>query len=187
MLDALREYELNEWEQEKDQVEEKQRFEITSLDSLNWAFRKLAAFKAKEAEIIELAKAERERIDMWEEQQKASIKSEMEFFEGLIYQYHAKILRDDPKAKTLSTPYGKSKARKTKEQPEKADESAILKHVLDNDMEEYTKKSLKWADFKKSLKIVETGNNKYVVDENGQVVPGVTIKPEEIKYSVEVE
>jgi thioesterase domain-containing protein len=186
-MNLLQANELNDWKQEKEQVEEKKHFEITGLDSLNWAFRKLAAFKAKEAEITELAKKERERIDFWEAEQKKTIQAEVEFFESLINQYHAKVLQEDPKAKTLSTPYGKSKARKSKAQPDKTNEKEILQHVLDNNMEEYIKPSLKWADLKKSLRIVEVDGKQVAVDENGQVVPGVTIKPEEIKYSVEVE
>jgi hypothetical protein len=184
-MNSLQEFELNEWEMERD--EEKQRFQITGIDSLNWTFRKLAAYKAKENEITELAKAERERIDRWEEEQKKSIQQNIEFFEQLIHEYHAKVLQDDPKAKTLSTPYGKSKARKSKAQPEKADEKAILQHVIDNKMDEYIKTSLKWADLKKTLQVAEVNGKQVVVDENGQIVPGVEVKPETITYKTEVE
>ena len=183
-MNSLQEFELNEWEMERD--EEKQRFQITGIDSLNWAFRKLSAYKAKENEITELAKAERERIDRWEEEQKKSIQQNIEFFEGLINQYHAKVLAEDPKAKTISTPYGASKARAIKAQPKKADEKAILQHVVENGMDEYIKPTLKWADLKKSLKIADLNGKLVVVDETGQAVPGIEIEPEQIKYSLEV-
>jgi 2-hydroxy-3-keto-5-methylthiopentenyl-1-phosphate phosphatase len=92
----------------------------------------------------------------------------------------------DPKAKTISTPYGKSKSRKTKEAPEKENEAEILQHVIENGMDDYIKNSLKWADFKKAVKIVEISGEKVVIDENGAIVPGMTVKPESISYSVEV-
>jgi len=183
-MNVLQEFELQELE---NQEELKQRFQITGIDSLNWAFRKLAAYKAKENEITELAKAERERIDRWEEEQKKSIQQNIEFFEQLIHEYHAKVLQDDPKAKTLSTPYGKSKARKTKAQPEKANENLLLQHVKENGMTEFIKESVKWGDLKKTLKVVEVNGQQVVIDGNGQVIPGVVVKPESITYSVEVE
>lgn len=179
-MNQLQAHELENW---NGQEEERQGFQITGMDSLNWAFRKLAAIKAKEAEIINLAKAEKERIEHWEATEKASLNNDIEFFEGLINQYHAQVLKEDPKAKTLSTPYGKSKSRASKAQPDKADEATILNYIEENGMTEYIKPSLKWADFKKSLKIA--GDK--IVDENGQVVPGVAIKPESITYKVEVE
>jgi hypothetical protein len=183
-MNVLQEFELQELE---NQEELKQRFQITGIDSLNWAFRKLSAYKAKAAEVEQLAKAERERIDRWEEEQKKSIQQNIEFFEQLIQEYHAKVLQEDPKVKTLSTPYGKSKARKTKAQPEKADENLLLQHVKENGMTEFIKESIKWGDLKKTLQVVEVNGKQVVIDENGQVVPRVVVKPESITYSVEVE
>jgi Bacteriophage Mu Gam like protein. len=182
-MNLLEMYEIEEVEKQ----EGKPRFEITDLNSLNWAFRKLKAYKAKEKEIEEVAQNERDRIDAWEEEEKKKIQDSIKFFQGLINEYHMKLLAEDPKAKTLSTPYGKSKARTVKAQPEKADENAILQHVLNNGMDEYIKPTLKWGEFKKNLKLVEVDGKKVVVDENGQIVPGVIVKPEETKFTVEVE
>ena len=92
----------------------------------------------------------------------------------------------DPKQKTISTPYGKSKTRKSKEAPDKANEELLLDYVIQNDLAEFIKNSVKWADLKKTLKIVQIGDEKVVVDGDGQIVPGVTVKPESISYSVEV-
>ncbi|TYS14301.1 hypothetical protein FZC78_19305 [Rossellomorea vietnamensis] len=164
-----------------------QRFEITDIDSLNWAFRKMSALKAKEKEIQRLADSERDRISSWEHKETAPIKSSLEHFETLIAQYHAKQLQEDPKAKTISTPYGKSKTRKSKETPEKQNEDQLLQHVMESELFEYVKQSLKWGDFKKNLKIVEIAGDKVVVDDTGQIVPGVYVKPESVSYSVEVE
>ncbi|MES1047208.1 hypothetical protein FOA22_22400 [Heyndrickxia oleronia] len=183
-MNALQQNELLEIDEIESQ--EQTQFEITDLDSLNWAFRKLSALKSKEKEIRQLANVERDRIDQWEKSELSTIENSTSFFESLIQQYHAKQLAEDPKVKTISTPYGKSKTRKSKEAPEKANEDELLEYVLENEMLDFIKNSVKWSDFKKTLKIVEISGEKVVVDENGQLVKGVTVKPESISYSVEV-
>lgn len=184
-MNRLEELELEELENL--QEEEKKRFEITDLGSLNWAFRKLKAYKTKEQEITDLAKEERDRIDYWERKEKKSIQDGINFFEMLISQYHAKELAKDPKVKTISTPYGKSKSRRAKEQVTKLNEKEILQYVIENEMNDYIKPTLKWADLKKSLNIATMEGKKVVVDENGQIIVGVGIEPEQIKYTVEAD
>ncbi|MBP1083481.1 host-nuclease inhibitor Gam family protein [Bacillus capparidis] len=184
-MNPLQDFELNEISNGEMQQDRPQ-FEITDMNSLNWVFRKIAALKTKEKDIRALAETERQRIAEWEASETSSITDSLSFFEGLVSGFHAKQLDTDPKAKTLSTPYGKSKSRKSKEAPEKSDEGAILQHVIENGMDNYIKNSVKWADLKKSLKIVEISGEKVVVDENGQLIPGISIKPESISYSVEV-
>lgn len=182
-MNSLQQIELMEVEEIQSQ---EIKFEITDLNSLNWSFRKLAALKSKEKEIKQLADIERDRIADWERGELSTISNSLDFFENMISIYHAKQLAEDAKVKTISTPYGKSKSRKSKEAPEKENESAILQHVIENGMDDYIKNSLKWSDFKKAIKIVEVSGEKVVVDENGQLVPGMTVKPESISYSVEV-
>lgn len=184
-MNELQQAELQEWE--KQPVEERQHFEITNMESLTWAFRKLAAYKAKEAEIAKIAQQERQRIDDWEAEQKKSIRGDMEFFEGLIQRYHAKQLAENPKAKTLSTPFGKSKSRTSKPAPEKQDENQLIEYVIENDMTEFIKQSIKWSDLKKNLKVAEISGELVVVDTStGLIVPGVTVKPGSTTFTVEV-
>jgi sulfur carrier protein ThiS len=182
-MNSLQQIELMEVEEIESQ---ETNFEITDINSLNWAFRKLTALKSKEKEIKQLANVERDRIAEWEKGELSSVTNSVSFFESLITLYHAKQLAEDPKAKTISTPYGKSKTRKSKETPDKANEDVILQYVIENEMDEFIKNSVKWADLKKSLKIVEISGEKVVVDENGQIVPGVIVKPESTSYFVEV-
>ena len=185
-MNTLQDLELMEVEDINSLQPEDNRFEITDINSLNWAFRKVAALQSKAKEIKQLADVERERIESWERSELKSIDASLNFFESLVTQYHQKQLAEDPKAKTISTPYGKSKTRKTKEQPEKANEELVLQYVIENNLDEYIKNSVKWADLKKDLKIVEISGEKVVVDSNGQIVPGITVKPESISYSLEV-
>lgn len=186
LVNPLQELELLDVEEISLNDSEQSKFEITDINSLNWVFRKVSALKAKEKEIKQLADVERERIAAWEKTELSTITNSLEFFQNMVAQYHAKQLEKDPKAKTISTPYGKSKTRKTKEAPEKQDEEQILQYVIENEMVDYIKNSVKWAELKKSLRIAEISGEKVVVDANGQLVPGVTVKPESISFSLEV-
>ncbi|MGR6911784.1 host-nuclease inhibitor Gam family protein [Bacillus sp. BSL6] len=182
-MNALQQNELMEVDQLQDA---EQQFEITDINGLNWAFRKLSALKSKEKEINQLANVERDRIAEWEKGELISVHNSITFFESHIQRYHAEQLAVDPKQKTISTPYGKSKTRKSKETPDKGDEALLLDYVIQNDLAEFIKNSVKWADLKKTLKIVQIGDEKVIVDGDGQLVPGVSVKPETITYSVEV-
>lgn len=183
-MNALQQLELVDVEGA--QPEQETRFEITDINSLNWVFRKISAIKEKEAEIKSLADAEKQRITDWENQELLAIHSNLNYFESLISQYHAKQLESDPKAKTISTPYGKSKSRATKPQPKQVDKEALLAHVKEAGMTEFIKEEVKWGDLKKSLHIHEVDGNPVVIDDNGQVIPGVGIEPAAITFKVEV-
>ncbi|BDH62342.1 phage protein [Lysinibacillus sp. PLM2] len=173
--------------QEVEEIQQYQQFQITDLDSLNWALRKVHAYNAQLKEIQTVANAERQRIDSWEQRESKGINESIEFFHNLIADYHAKVLAEDPKKKTLSTPYGKSKSTTSKAQPDKADEEQLIKFVEDNQLPFVEKvPKLKWAELKKTLQIVEVDGVQKVVDENGQVVPGVTVKPQTTTFKVEI-
>jgi len=182
-MNSLQAIELMEVDELQDA---EQQFEITDINQLNWAFRKISALKAKEKQVTTLANVERDRIEQWEKSELIPIHNSMSFFESHIQRYHAEQLAVDPKQKTISTPYGKSKTRKSKEALEQADKEQLLNYAIENDLAEFIKNEVKWVDIKKTFQIVEISGEKAVVDENGQLVPGVTVKPESISYSVEV-
>ncbi len=182
-MNSLQAIELAEVDELQD---EEQQFEITDMNGLNWAFRKITALKAQQKEITTLANVERDRITEWEKSELNPIHNSILFFETHIQRYHAEQLAVDPKQKTISTPYGKSKTRKSSEAPEQKDKAQVLQYAIENEMDDCLKTEVKWADLKKKIKIVEISGEKVIVDEDGQIVPGVTVKPESISYSVEV-
>lgn len=166
--------------------EEKEPFRIVDLSTLNWTFKQLSNLQQKENEIRSFAKAERDKLNEWEKKELDPIENQKEYFDHLIQSYHFEKLREDPKAKTLSTPYGSSKSRASKAAPEQADKESLLSYIQENNMRDYIKEDVKWGDFKKTLTVAELEGAPVVVDENGQVVPGVVVKPEAINYSVEI-
>lgn len=166
--------------------EEKEAFHIQDMSQLDWAFKTLSEIVGQDNEIKQRADAQRDQINRWEQSERQKLESDMNYFEGLIRVYHQEQLALNPKAKTLSTPFGASKTRTSKEAPEQADKKAVLQYVLDNQMDDYLKHEVKWEDLKKSLKIAEVNGKKVAVDENGAIVEGITIKPETINYTVDI-
>lgn len=186
-MNKLQEQEL--FELEEQQQEERKVFVITDLNGLNWAFRKMSAIQAKQNEVKQLAQAERLRIDAWEKKECAAFESDLAFFTQKITEYHASVLAQDPKAKSIKTPYGVAKSTTSKAAPEKVDEAALIEYVKTNELtfvEVETKEKLLWGELKKTLKVVESDGVLKVVDADGQVVPGVFVKPETVSFKVEV-
>ena len=171
---------------ENENLPEKERFEITDLSSLSWVMREILHPLKKEVEQVKhLEKLEIERIKEWAEKETRAPLQEMQYWEQRIADYHLSILEQDPKQRTLSTPYGKSRTRRSAAQPDKADDEKLLTYAKSNQLNDLIKveESVKWGDLKKKLKVV--GNN--VVDENGEVVPGVVVKPETVTTKLELE
>lgn len=167
------------------EAEEKERFEITDIASLTWVMREiLSPLKTKIGQVKSLQAAENIRIEKWAMEETRGPLNEIAYWEQRITDYHLDLLRTDPKQKTLSTPYGKSKTTTSKASPEKADEDKLLAYAKENELTDLinVKESIKWGDLKKTLKVV--GNN--VVDANGEIVDGAVVKPETITCKVEV-
>lgn len=87
------------------EAQEREAFEITDLDSANWALRKMAALNVKLDEVKGLADRERDRIGQWEVQETKQINNSIDYFRGLLVKFYTKKRSEDPKFK-LSTPYG---------------------------------------------------------------------------------
>ncbi|MGB9813498.1 MAG: host-nuclease inhibitor Gam family protein [Thermovenabulum sp.] len=160
------------------------RFKITNLEQANWALRKIRAFKAKAREINSLAEAEIERIKSWQDSELKKIESSIKFFEMLLEEYHRSRIVQNPKEKTITTPYGKMQIKK------------ILPkwNYDDNKLLEWLKKNkpefirIKEEPNKQELKKVLKVDNLVAIDpDTGEVVEGITIEPETDKFIVEVD
>ncbi|PIC88406.1 hypothetical protein CSV71_14860 [Sporosarcina sp. P21c] len=161
-------------------------FRIMSMSALDETMQRLQELHRQDTEVKQRADAQRDQIKRWEDKERGKLKEEIEYQDSLVQDFHSRLLLEDPKKKTLSTPFGKSKSRYSKAAPEQVDKDAILAHIQENNMRDFIKEEAKWGDFKKTLTVAELEGAPVVVDENGQVVPGVVVKPEAINYSVEI-
>jgi len=108
-LNPLEQFEIEEYEAQPEEV--KQRFKINSLDTANWAMRKIKAYKNQQAEVDELAEKEMQRIKEWKEKEKKKTQRSIEFFESLLTGYLYEQREIDAKFR-VSTPYGSVGTRK---------------------------------------------------------------------------
>lgn len=174
-------------EEHEEVIEEHKAFEIKDLGTLGWAFQKIAAYQSKKDKVSNYAKAEIEKIKAWQEAELKKHNDSIEFFQSHIERYHFNELLNDPRAKTISTPYGKSKSMRKSPSPIRVDEKVMLDHIVKNDLAEYIQHKPNWGAFKDSLRVMETDDGFVAVDENGEVVPGVIVAPEKTTFTTEVD
>lgn len=153
----------------QDLMEEKREgFKVEDLNGATWAFRKLRAIEAKEAEIKAIADEEKARIDLWQEQEMKQYEADKEYFEGLLSAYYVEQRAKDKKFR-LVTPYGKVSSRKT-EKYIYENEQEIMDYCNVNEIDVIrVKEELDKSKFKK---ICRGGVNQ----ETGELIPGVRVE-----------
>ena len=184
----MNELEMNELNNMPNEAE-KEVFVIKDLSGLNWAFKKMRALKKKVNEVNEIADNDIKMINEWRDKELEKYESDLSYFDYKISEYHENELALDPKRKSISTPYGKVVSRRTQAQPEKTSTNELLNYVKEVNtslIKVETKETLMWSELKSKLSIVEHDGQLVVVDEYGTLVPGVAVKPEQIKITVEV-
>lgn len=165
--------------------QEKQRFRITDLSSLSWAFRKLAVIAQKKAEVNALADAEIRRIEQYRTKELTSLEHDEQFFRDLIEQYAAEQRESDPDFKKATTPYGAVQFRK---QPAKwnYDDATLLESLKSNGLTDLIR--IKEEPDKATLKKRAQVQNGQVIDpETGAIIEGVTVEEQPEKLVLEVE
>lgn len=186
-MNKLQEQELHELDEM--QAEQDNGFIIDDLSGLTWTMRKMRALQAKIKEVQDIASAEITQIEAWAKQETKQYQDDLNFFSHKISEYHARVLAEDPRAKSIKTPYGTAKSVTSKAALEKVDEQALIEYAKANDVpvvDIVTTEKLKWAELKKTLTVIEHDGEQVVVDSDGQIVPGVTVKPTTTTFKVEV-
>lgn len=170
-------------QQELEEIEVKESFKVTDIETVNWCFRKLNALKIKESEITSLMDSEVKRLTVWYNNEKEGIEQSKEYFEGLIAEYLLEQKKIDPKVK-ISTPFGKANTRK--QQPKFTYNDGILIDSLkDLGLTNYIKtvEEVKKAELKKDITVM--GN--MATTSNGEVIEGITIEEQADKVSISLE
>jgi hypothetical protein len=189
-VNALQELELMEIieadQADMEDQELKERWKVENLEAANWCLRKLAALKARQTEIDQLAKAEVERITSWQKKQTDGLDREVEFFTGLLEEYHRGRLREDPRAKTITTPYGEMHLRKQQPQWEYHEEQLMT--YLKANRPDLVKEKITYAPDKASIKkYCKVSGNQVFDIITGEVIPGVAVYDRAEAFSVKVE
>jgi len=74
--------------------EDREAYKIGSLGEADWAIRKLAKYRGKQAEIARVGHAEIERIKAWIAREVATFERDAAYFEGLLVGWHAERMAE---------------------------------------------------------------------------------------------
>jgi phage host-nuclease inhibitor protein Gam len=174
---SVAEMDLYSYLLESEEQERSEGFVVDSLEKAEWCLRKLAKLAQEDAEDEAMAQREIERIQAWLEARKKPRQQSREFFEEHLRRFHQRLLEEDPKGnKTVKLPHGTLKARKLPDKWE-YDEQAIVE----------------WAKVNARIELIRIKEEpdkqaiKEYVKMTGEVIPGVTVTRQGIKFDVEVE
>lgn len=163
-------------------TEKRERFKITDLSSLNWVLRKLDVINLQKQEINKLVDDEIGKLEHFRNNKLSEFGEHEMFFHSLIEEYAAEQREKDPEFRVV-TPYGTVSYRKQQPDWNYADEK-LLEYLERNELNDYIriKKEPNKVEIKKKFKL----HNGQVVDENGQVVEGITVSERPAKLVVKV-
>lgn len=161
-------------------------FRIFNLSSLSAVMREIAEINAQQAEVEELYKAEMDRIKKWRDKQVSKLESDREWRHQQVIDYHQRRLEENPKEKTISTPYGTVKATSRKATFKKPDNDVLLAVLEAHGYNDLIKTKIThaadWAAYKKQLHITDGR----VVDENGLIIDDIEIEDAQTTFKIEV-
>ena len=170
------EVELQDETNKPSKEEANERFKIDNLSSADWALRKIAINNKNLKEKEELFA----QYEAWIKEERFKTAENNSYFEYLLTDYHARVLAENPKQKSISTPNGKVQSTTRKPsivKPEKDNLPQLIEYAEQNAFNEFIeiKKDLKWSEFKKELQLKEINGKHVAVDSNGQIVPEVPV------------
>lgn len=179
---------LNEQEEQTSQA-----FIVTTLEEAAEAQRRVSYFKDRQAEIdaiieqqIEPFLKKIEMIKEWGKEAKKEFAEKESYYTATLEQYLRSEVEKQVGAgkkpkKTLALPYGKISLKK--QQPEFVkDEEKLFEYAKQSGLIK-VKESTDWAELKKQCQVV----NGVMVDENGEVIPGVQVVERNDKFEIKLD
>ena len=151
--------------------EEKEKFEVNSLSSADWALRKIKELEVDIKQNMDFAESEKIRLEQWLESENRKYQESIEYFNGLLSHYLQELRKDNPKAK-ISTPHGTVSTRKNPKQWTYSDD--VLAELEEKEMFEFIRIK-KEVDKKELKKVLSATDDGIVVNSDGEVIKGVTV------------
>ena len=159
------------------------RFVISDDRAASWALRKRAKAAAAVDRVTADVKERKKLLDAYQDRATASARHTVEFMDGLLADYHARVLAADPDRKTIDLPEGRIKSRTTQPVAEITDEKpafAWAMRVAPGEAAEYVRK----FNIRALRKLVAVVGDRVVDSETGEVVPGLSVKPGGTTFTV---
>lgn len=160
-------------------------FLVRALPDVETSMRRLKHWESKWAEVQALADAQRKLIDNWQTREWEKIAEKINWHTQQIEIYHRAAIANDPKAKTLNLPSGKSIIRESNSY--EWDDEALLAWAQENEMPDTwyrTKTMLEKSTIKADCVVVDDSETTgHLISLNGYRVDGVTVT-RTVKHSV---
>lgn len=165
------------FEPEGEEHQDREKYKIGGPSEADWALRKLAQARRRIAENDELARLEEQRLHEWHRQSCEPLERDIEYFESILRNWHEEQLEADPKRKSVSLPGGKLVA-KNPDSIEVDGEKFIPWALVNRPDWVRTKHEPEKAAIKQAAAIDVT---------TGEIAPGVTIVPGELRWKAVTE
>ena len=170
-LVSLDEFELDETPQTPEA------FTVDDDSKADWAMRKLAHLRRKQAENQSLAEAEIKRVTEWLQTVNRSLESDAAYFEAVLTPYA--LLQRSEGRKSVSLPHGTIKTTSGRPKIEIEDEEKFLEWAKES---ETSVIRIKTEIDKKALNALIRDDNQ-VISTQGEIVPAVRVIPAETSVS----
>ena len=168
---------------------EKERFTVTDEASAEWCLEKLEENEKARALIDEQYKQMTARYEKWRADALAEIEGSDLYLKGLLQPWVEEKLADGKK-KSVKLPSGRVGFRaggetwKMGAEKIEATTPALIAFVKENDDSFVAvKESVRWGDYKKTLRVMEDGR---VATVDGQIIEGMTVTKGAPSFYVEV-
>jgi hypothetical protein len=168
-----------DWDEPDTGSEDRERFRVENDSQAVWAMRKLAAAKARLNDIALIAESEIARVQHWAEQQSREPMRNTEYFEGILVEYGMSQRAEG--RKTVSTPYGAIKSRTGQPKYTFTDRDEFIAWAKAN--------RPGWVAVKEepALSVIRAETEGAVDSDTGEIIPGLSVDPASVSFSVEVE
>lgn len=148
------------------------RFRIEHDAQAAWAMRKARKAAQRIAEVDRIAQAEIDRIQEWALSERGGPERDLGFFETLLTEYALRLREQDPKRKSVVTPYGKVSTTQVGAKVVVDDEESFIAWAEVNLPDAVkTKKTVLVTPIKDAIATLDG----LPVTEQGEVIPGISI------------
>ena len=168
---------------------EEKRFEVTDTASAEWCMEKLAEKAAERQQVEEQYQKMIARYEKWRADSLEKLDSDEAYFNQLLAPWAAEQL-EGTKKKSITLPSGRvgfragSKAFMLNGEKAASTNPGLLEFVKGADSSFIeTKESVRWGDYKKTLKVAPDGQ---VITADGEIVPDMVVEVGPARFYVEV-
>ena len=164
---------------------EQEQFSIDNDVKAEWAIKKIAEERAELQRYINVCETMINEYKAKIEERKQKSENNTSWLESELFRYFNTIekKKETKTQVTYELPSGKLLLKKSTTEFVRDDEK-LLEYLKNNKQEQYikVKESIDWTNFKKILSITDDT----VIDEDGQVVEGITLQEKQAKFEIEI-